>query len=87
MQSRGAECEKRARLAFAPIFEKDFLLEGKLELGLGRFGWSGREKLFGWGAKKGRIRRERERASNWWKICTRSINIYISPNYFAVYLS
>ena len=27
-------------------------MEGKLELGLGRFEWSGRETLFGWGAKK-----------------------------------
>ena len=48
----GAECEKKVRLAFAAVFEKGFLLEGKLELDLGGFGWSGREKLFGWGAKK-----------------------------------
>ena len=48
----GAECEKKARLAFAVVFEKGFLLEGKLELDLGGLGWSGREKLFGWGAKK-----------------------------------
>ena len=62
-------------------------MEGKLELGLGRFEWSGRETLFGWGAKKEESE-EIERASSWWKICTRSINInmYISPNHFAVHL-